>query len=576
MNENYFLPEKKIRLTKPGNMAKWSMNVDQSGSEMGSFLQSTGDEGLMQVDTSLENTPPKRKLFINNGHSCKLGGYDINSTEEIEYSTFADDVQQHPINPVYSSTPSVHQNDKIVTRDSGIDTSGDIRKSLFGKSGTPNKLRINSAGEYSKGKLHQRQALLSLDSFSPQRLDFSSSNSETGTPSTPRKKSNKRARAVCLTKTSSFERTPSLKPKQCFGNAFCMDDYTPKTNCNLYTPKSREVAGQKKGLIKERFKKHVFFPGDSDGRFNNEFEKIKRLGEGTFGCVYLVENRFDGCEFAIKRIVHESNKMKIKNATREVQVLSALSQTSRNKHICQYFSSWNESGSVYIQMEYCKDGSLAERIKDLKSKNLMFTKDQILHCLRHVLKALRVIHSCGGMIGLAHRDIKPENILRVHSVNVSAEEEDFPCYKLADFGHLSYADDHSGDQGDSRYLSKEAMRDDKVDKSKADIFALALTIYECGTLTDLPKGGDLWHSLRDEPLPNVRIFDGEFNRVLQSMAHLTFSERPSAQELLKLPVLFSPAKKHAYNVEVKYEQLLQKVYKNHLQVQMENSLDQSF
>jgi len=503
------------------------MNVDQSSSGAGSFFQTSGEEVSMEVDLDIEykmlRRTPSRYSYELSDELVNVGNL---------YTT--DKVQSTP----KSSTLSAQQNDTTETVDSGFNNSGDLKR-----------LRLEKS--FASNKWYQP---LFPNFCSPQRMNNNKTSMQFQT--TPKK--NKR---LCMIGP------PKLPCKKTKGSTLAESHSTPKTNFNLYTPKSRE---KKKNDLSECGKKlctTFYFPKSSTGRFKNEFKEIGDLGNGNFGNVFHVENRLNGCEYAIKKIEHCDNKIICKNIVKEVQVLSALSLSIRNKHIVQYYSSWNEGDTFYIQMEYCRNGTLEKRIKDLKRNNLVFNEDQVLHCLRHMLKALRVIHSYDNKSGLAHRDIKPENIL-VHNVNVSAEREGFPIYKLADFGHLSYADDHSGDQGDSRYLSKEALDDEEVDKSKVDIFALALTIYECGTLIDMPKEGDLYQSLRNEPLPNVKNFDEEFNKVLQQMAHSTFSERPSAQELLKLPLLFSPAKKRAHNLRIKYEQLLKK---NLLQESMENS-----
>lgn len=40
-------------------------------------------------------------------------------------------------------------------------------------------------------------------------------------------------------------------------------------------------------------------------RFAEEFEVESLLGEGFFGCVFKAKNRFDGWNYAVKRIVVE-------------------------------------------------------------------------------------------------------------------------------------------------------------------------------------------------------------------------------------------------------------------------------
>jgi membrane-associated tyrosine/threonine-specific cdc2-inhibitory kinase len=57
-------------------------------------------------------------------------------------------------------------------------------------------------------------------------------------------------------------------------------------------------------------------------------------------------------------------------------------------------------------------------------------------------------------------------------------------------------------EGDSRYLAPEVMQG--VASTKADVFSLGLTILEISCNVDLPKGGNLWHQLRNGELPSFQ------------------------------------------------------------------------
>jgi membrane-associated tyrosine/threonine-specific cdc2-inhibitory kinase len=54
-------------------------------------------------------------------------------------------------------------------------------------------------------------------------------------------------------------------------------------------------------------------------------------------------------------------------------------------------------------------------------------------------------------------------------------------------------------EGDSRYLAPEVMQG--VVTTKADVFSLGLTVLEIACHVDLPKGGELWHELRNGEFP---------------------------------------------------------------------------
>ncbi|CAL8098966.1 unnamed protein product [Calicophoron daubneyi] len=73
--------------------------------------------------------------------------------------------------------------------------------------------------------------------------------------------------------------------------------------------------------------------------YEMEFKFIRCLGRGGFGRVFEVENRFDGCRYAIKRIpISETNGEKNK-FLREVRALASLDHPG----IVRYHRAWSES-----------------------------------------------------------------------------------------------------------------------------------------------------------------------------------------------------------------------------------------
>ena len=73
-------------------------------------------------------------------------------------------------------------------------------------------------------------------------------------------------------------------------------------------------------------------------RFDSDYNLIGRLGKGGFGVVYHVQNRFDGLDYALKRICLPNNKSARDKVMREVRALAQLDHPT----IIRYYNSWVE------------------------------------------------------------------------------------------------------------------------------------------------------------------------------------------------------------------------------------------
>jgi serine/threonine protein kinase len=101
-------------------------------------------------------------------------------------------------------------------------------------------------------------------------------------------------------------------------------------------------------------------------RYLSDYNEIKKLGEGAFGQVFLVNNRLDGAKYAIKKIhIDNKNREYIENVLTEIQILAQLS----HKHIVRYFTAWcelgdNTHGTHDMQMP---DGTTSLLLEDVLS-----------------------------------------------------------------------------------------------------------------------------------------------------------------------------------------------------------------
>lgn len=282
-------------------------------------------------------------------------------------------------------------------------------------------------------------------------------------------------------------------------------------------------------------------------RYRKEFLEVRLIGTGEFGSVYECINRLDGCTYAVKKSIKPvAGSVNEKTALNEVYAHAVLGQ---HHHVVRYYSAWAEDNHMIIQNEFCNGGSLADAIEERQREKRPFTEPELRRILLHVSEGLRYIHS----MQLVHMDIKPGNIFisrdkRLHALNYDSAddgfEEDDPIsteeeitYKIGDLGHVTSVSNPQVEEGDCRYLPCEILHEDFSHLTKADIFALGLTMYEAGGGGPLPKNGEEWHNIREGKLKEWQHHSQDFNNLIKQMIHPNPEMRPSAISLIQHRVL---------------------------------------
>jgi wee1-like protein kinase len=265
----------------------------------------------------------------------------------------------------------------------------------------------------------------------------------------------------------------------------------------------------------------------SKSRFYADFDIIGELGKGSFGTVYKVLSRLDGCMYAIKLAQRQARgTLDRDRMLKEVYALAALSDQAdpATFHIVRYHQAWMEDDRLYIQTELCS-GTLADEI----ARGLLTDDYRRYKVLREILVALEFIHNQE----MCHLDIKPENIF------IKNDQ-----FKLGDFGLVTRGDSTQEiEEGDSRYMSMELLSGDRSDLTKSDIFSLGITLYEMCLGRPLPMNGQEWQDLRAgylSPFPNTRH---DMAMIIKQMMEPSVALRPTASKLLTHPQLLSDEQK---------------------------------
>ncbi|MEZ6055337.1 MAG: protein kinase [Planctomycetaceae bacterium] len=185
------------------------------------------------------------------------------------------------------------------------------------------------------------------------------------------------------------------------------------------------------------------------------YELQRRLGEGSFGSVWLARELKTGKQVAIKFYTHRRG-LDWSLLSREVEKLAVL-YTSRN--IVELLDVGWDHEPPYFVMEYLQSGSLADRLQ-----SGVLTVDESTQIARDIARALVHAHSSG----ILHCDLKPANVLLDGNGDA----------RLGDFGQSRLTTEQSPALGTLFYMAPEQAVTDGVPDARWDVYALGALMYQ--------------------------------------------------------------------------------------------------
>ncbi|KAG5648660.1 hypothetical protein DXG03_000006 [Asterophora parasitica] len=131
------------------------------------------------------------------------------------------------------------------------------------------------------------------------------------------------------------------------------------------------------------------------------FLKVKMLGKGDVGRVYLVREKKTDKLFAMKVLSKKEmiERKKIKRALTEQEILA----TANHPFIVTLYHSFQSEGYLYFCMEYCMGGEFFRALQTRPGKCL--PEDGSRFYAAEVVAALEYLH----LMGFIYRDLKPES-----------------------------------------------------------------------------------------------------------------------------------------------------------------------
>ncbi len=241
-----------------------------------------------------------------------------------------------------------------------------------------------------------------------------------------------------------------------------------------------------------------------------DFRIQRELGRGGMGIVYEAVEEPLGRRVALKVLpaLHLASTDARTRFQREAEVISRLDHPG----ICTVYRAGVEGNTPFISMR-CIDGeSLARRIENARSANLVPSSPpeikEVLRVIESVARALHHAHSCG----VVHRDVKPQNIMidrdgRAVLLDFGLARDEAHAASLTRTGAVC---------GTPQYLPPEVLRGDPTPPSPAaDVYSLGVVLFECLAL-EPPFAGPTLDSLYQAILHRDPIDVRARNRALGS------------------------------------------------------------
>ncbi|XP_023231515.1 cyclin-dependent kinase-like 1 [Centruroides sculpturatus] len=204
-----------------------------------------------------------------------------------------------------------------------------------------------------------------------------------------------------------------------------------------------------------------------------KYEKIAKIGEGSYGIVFKCRNRENGQLVAIKKFVETEDEPLIKKiALREIRMLKQL----KHPNLINLIEVFRRKRKLHLVFEYCE-----HTVLDILNKHPNGVPDYLTKKI--IWQTLQGINFC-HQHNCIHRDVKPENILLTKEGIV----------KLCDFGFartLSPAENYTDYVATRWYRAPELLVGDTQYGPSVDIWAIGCVTAE------LMRGEALWPGKSD-------------------------------------------------------------------------------
>uniref|UniRef100_A0A8D2L8J2 non-specific serine/threonine protein kinase n=1 Tax=Varanus komodoensis TaxID=61221 RepID=A0A8D2L8J2_VARKO len=253
-------------------------------------------------------------------------------------------------------------------------------------------------------------------------------------------------------------------------------------------------------------------------------------------CIYIFNFQKPDVEVAIK-CINKKNLAKSQTLLgKEIKILKEL----KHENIVALYDFQEMANSVYLVMEYCNGGDLADYLHNMRT----LSEDTIRLFLQQIAGAMKVLHSKG----IIHRDLKPQNILLSFPGGKKSNPSNIRI-KIADFGFARYLQSNMMAAtlcGSPMYMAPEVIMSQHYD-AKADLWSIGTIIYQCLTgkapfQASSPQDLRLFYEKNKALMPNIpRETSAHLRQLLLGLLKRNHKDRMDFDEFFHHPFLDASA-----------------------------------
>ena len=200
----------------------------------------------------------------------------------------------------------------------------------------------------------------------------------------------------------------------------------------------------------------------------DRYHVIRKIGEGAFGVVWLVEDTMVSDQFILKFLNPHvaSDKSIIERFMHELRYARRIT----HENVIRIYDLLTIENAYAISMEYFPSHSLADELRANRKDQTPFPHERGIRLLCSLCRGMAQAQA----VSVVHRDLKPANILI----------DDNDLLKIVDFG-LAAASRKADSRltksgilvGTPTYMAPEQVRGRAID-SRTDVYTLGVIMYE--------------------------------------------------------------------------------------------------